>query len=100
MTPPQFKYLFIFFLFAAEENMRLLCCTKPFFAVAQCSIVKYFINEMLKLKNGYRWHYDQNKENFSFRKVAHLEFTLGIQIRKSKIDLNMEALSIDCRNKH
>ena len=26
--------------------------------------------------------------------------TLGIQIRKSKIDLNMEALSIKCRNKH
>ena len=25
---------------------------------------------------------------------------LGIQIRKSKIDLNMEALSIRCRNKH
>ena len=25
---------------------------------------------------------------------------LGIQIRKSKIDLNIEALSIDCRNKH
>ena len=25
---------------------------------------------------------------------------LGIQIRKSKIHLNMEALSIDCRNKH
>ena len=34
---------------------------------------------MLKLKNVYRWRYsftDQNKENFSFRKVAHLEFTL------------------------
>ena len=26
--------------------------------------------------------------------------TLGIQIRKSKIHLNMETLSIDCRNKH
>ena len=26
--------------------------------------------------------------------------TVGIQIRKSKIDLNMEALSIGCRNKH
>ena len=25
---------------------------------------------------GYRWRYDQNKQNFCFRKVAHLEFTL------------------------
>ena len=30
----------------------------------------------MKLKNGYRWRYDQNKQNFCFRKVAHLEFTL------------------------
>ena len=29
----------------------------------------------MKLKNGYRWRYDQNKQNFCFRKVAHLEFT-------------------------
>ena len=31
---------------------------------------------MLILKNGYGWHYDQNKQNFSFRTVAHLEFPL------------------------
>ena len=31
---------------------------------------------MLKLKNWYRWCYDQNKQNFCFRKVAHLAFTL------------------------
>ena len=30
----------------------------------------------MKQKNGYRWRYDQNKQNFCFRKVAHLEFTL------------------------
>ena len=26
--------------------------------------------------NGYRWRYDQDKQNFCFQKVAHLEFTL------------------------
>ena len=29
-----------------------------------------------------------------------LQYTLGIQIRNPKMDLNMEALSIGCRNKH
>ena len=31
---------------------------------------------MLKRKKGYRWRYDQNKQKFCFRKVAHLEFTI------------------------
>ena len=41
---------------------------------------------------------DADAKSYWYVKIHR--YTVGIQIRKSKIDLNMEALSIDCRNKH
>ena len=44
----------------------------------------------------------ETKRQSRIKKIIyfHYQCSLGIQIRKLKIDLNMEALSIDCRNKH
>ena len=41
-----------------------------------------------------------NSLSFIFFSWASLENSLGIQVWNSKIDFNMETLSISCRNKH
>ena len=77
-SPEKYKKYFL----KNGTTLQSFCCTKS----VRCTYLLWIVNA-----------YNLVCELYLYFILACI---VGIQIRKSKIYLNMEALSIDCRNKH